>query len=70
MKKGGNFFLSFSGGNKKGGQLTFYSIFSGVKGMLAAKGLTEKWWNSAVWWKKIMPEKNQEGGKSRHSFAK
>ena len=36
-KEGGNFFSHFSGGNKKGGQLTFYSIFSGRgKSMLAA----------------------------------
>ena len=31
MKRGGKFFSHFSGGNKKGGQLTFYSIFSGGK---------------------------------------
>ena len=31
MKRGGNFFSHFRGENKKGGQITFYSISSGGK---------------------------------------
>ena len=45
MKRGGEFFFSFlwgGGGGGKGGQLTFYSIFSGGKKYAGRYDFTEK----------------------------
>ena len=57
MKRGGNFFSHFSGWNKKMGQLTFYSIFSG-EGEYAGCYVFEspfehlRW--SSILWKELM----------------
>ena len=46
MKRGGNFFFSLLWGEQKGGQLAFYSIFTGGKSMVAAMSSASDWWES------------------------